>query len=178
MDGPDSTSYREWDKEGRDAKWFAHSRIPSERLLTEVRPLSTEYAERLWRWLFQSRSKQDVIPRVAKNPQGWLAKFFRESEPHYFGGTQAPSLSVLLQRHFKWSSNETVFFLTRSGTGYQVRWAVFVKHCEWFLGWYDEGVLFHPIAREVAIFWEISAMYVGQRRARKLKMPEAKVDAG
>jgi hypothetical protein len=178
MDGPDSASYREWDKKDRDVKWFAHGRTPSERLRTEVRPLSVEYAERLWRWVFQSKAKEDVIPLIAKNPKGWLAKLYRRSEPQYFGGTQAPPLSVLLHRHFKWAASETVFFLTRSGTGYQTRWAVFVKDCEWFLGWYDEGILFHPTAREVAIFWEDSAMYVGQRGERKLRLPEAKVVAG
>jgi Protein of unknown function (DUF2947) len=114
---------------------------------------------------------------VGKNPKGWLAKLYRRTEPRYFGGP-APSLSVLLQRQFKWAADETVFFLTRSGTGYETRWTVFVKHCEWFLGWYDEGLLFHPSAREVAVFWENSAMYVGQRGERKLKMLVTKDVAG
>ena len=173
MVGPNSTSYREWDKEHRDAIWFAHGRTPTQRLLTEVRPLSIEYAERLWRWVFQSKAKEDVIPLVAKNTKGWLSRLYGRSEPRYFGGTEAPSLSTLLQRHFKWATHETVFFLTRCGTGYETRWSVFVKHCEWFLGWYDEGLLFHPTAREVAVFWEDSAMYVGQRGERKLRMPGA-----
>src|ERR1051325_1292709 len=136
MDGPDSSSYREWDKTGRDAKWFAHGRVPSERLLTAVHPLSVDYAEHLWRWVFSTQAKRDVIPLVAKDAKSWLARLYRKSEPRYFGGTQAPSLATLLERHFPWTADETVFFLTRCGTGYETRWEVFVKHCEWFLGWY------------------------------------------
>ncbi len=170
MEGPGSTSYRDWDTEARDAQWFAHGRVPSQRVLTEVRPLSVEYAERLWQWVFHVKSKQGVIPLVAKNANGWLAKLYRKKESFYFGGTQAPSLSALLQRHFKWAADETVFFLTRCGTGYEARWSTFVRYCEWFLGWYDEGLLFHPTEREVAVFWENSAMYVGVRHTRQLRM--------
>ena len=170
MEGPTSSSYREWDKADRDGKWFWSGRNPNDRILNAVRPLAVDYAERLWRWIFPT--KEEVLPLIAKTKKGWLSKVF-ENEAIYFGGTQAPSLSSILQRHFKWNGNETVFFLTRCGTGYETRWADFIKYCEWFLGWYDEGLLFHPTAREVTVFWEECAMFVGRRSERKLKLLEA-----
>jgi hypothetical protein len=75
-----------------------------------------------------------------------------------------------LQHHFNWGTDEKVFFLTRSGTGYESHWADVIAHGEWFLGWYDEGLLFHPTLQKVAIFWEDSAMYVGLHGGRKLRM--------
>jgi hypothetical protein len=47
MDGPDGTSYREWDKERRDAKWFAHHAVvldPADERF--VYPPVTAYAPR------------------------------------------------------------------------------------------------------------------------------------
>jgi hypothetical protein len=167
MEGPNASSYREWDKEGRDCIWFSHGRNPDQRLLTEVRPLAVEYAERLWEWVFPT--KEDVLVLVAKDKTGWLQEVLK-SEPISFGGPQAPSLSIQLRRRFEWSDQGTVYFLTRYGTGYETSWSVFQKNCENFLGWYDEGLLFHPTAREVAVFWENSAMYLGRRSKRRLNL--------
>jgi hypothetical protein len=52
METPDGSSYREWDPAGRDTKWFAYGRTPSQMVLADVRPLAVDYAERLWRWVF------------------------------------------------------------------------------------------------------------------------------
>jgi hypothetical protein len=166
MEGPDASSYREWDKERRDCIWFAQGRVPGQQVLAKVRPLAVEYAERLWRWVFPTG--EDVLPLVAKDKKGWLQEVFR-NEPIRFGG-EAPGLSIQLRRHFEWPEQDTVFFLTRFGTGYETSWSVFLSSCERFLGWYDEGLLFHPTAREVAVFWESNAMYVGRRSKRRLNL--------
>jgi hypothetical protein len=167
MEGPDSSTYRKWDKASLDCIWFAHGRNPDQRVLVEVRPLAVEYAERLWQWIFPT--KENVLPLVAKEKKGWLLEVFK-SKPIYFGGTQSPSLSTQLRRHFDWKERDTIYFLTRCGTGYETHWVVFLKYCECFLGWYDEGLLFHPSAREVAVFWENNAMYVGRRSKRRLNL--------
>jgi hypothetical protein len=167
MEAPNASSYREWEKEGRDSIWFSHGRNPDQRVLTEVRPLTVEFAERIWQWIFPT--KADVLPKVAKEKRGWLQEVFR-NEPIFFGGTHSPPLEKALRRHFEWTEHDTVYFLTRCGTGYETHWAVFLKNCESFLGWYDEGLLFHPTAREVAVFWESSAMYIGRRSKRRLNL--------
>jgi hypothetical protein len=108
-----------------------------------------------------------VLPRVAKDSKGWLKDVF-DSNPIWYGGFGNPPLKESLLRLFPWSNDDRVFFLVRRGTGYESPWPVYVAHCESFLGWYDEGLLFHPTAREVAAFREVRAVFVGRHSERHL----------
>lgn len=164
MEGPDTTSYREWDEQ-TDNAWFRHGRRPGARVLAEVRPLTAEYASRLWRWVFPT--EKNVLPLVAKDKKNWLHEVMA-SEPISFGRPGDPSLQKHLRRLFPWADTDSVFFLVRNGTAYHTPWPVFVEHWQDFLGWYNEGLLFHPTAREVAVFWEVQAMFIGRRSKRHL----------
>lgn len=135
-------------------------------MLNEVRPLTVEYAERLWYWVFQNETQRGDILFVAMNCKGWLPKLMSRTNRRYESGT---ALSSLLNQEIPWAANETVYFLQKSGTGYQTHWNVFTKYCDSFLGGSNEdGLLFSGTSREVAVFWE-GAMQVGLRGERKLR---------
>lgn len=163
MDWPDELSYREWDRE-IDGAWVRHGQAFPSPATNVVKPLSISYASQLWHWVFGSDI--EVLPLIAKEKTSWLKDVF-ESAPIWFGGKEPP-LQEQLRRNLIWCENDAVFFLTRRGTGYQASWKDFLRHCDRFPGWYNEGVLFHPMQREVAVFWEISALFVGRRSKRKL----------
>jgi hypothetical protein len=165
MDGPDATSYRAWDEQVDNVS-FLYVRRPAKAILAEVRPLTAEYAGRLWRWVFPS--KKDVLPLVAKD-KGWLKDVF-DREPIWYGFPGYPLLAEHFRRLFPWPEDDRVFFLVRHGIGYETPWRVHVTHSDSFPGWYEEGLLFHPTAREVAVFWEISAMFFGRRSKRRLSI--------
>ena len=168
MEWPDASSYRDWDDQA-DCAWFRWKHPPTKSLMAEVRPLKIEYASQLWRWIFPTN--EDILWLVAeKNKKSWLKKVF-ESEPVWFGRPMYPPLQEHLRRLFSWPDSETVFFLVRCGKCYQTPWRVYVEHPEDFLGCNDDGLLFHPTAREVAVFWEVSAMFVGRRSKRFLSKP-------
>lgn len=164
MEGPKPTSYREWDQQ-LDNAWFRWGRQPPHSVMAEVHPLTAEYAGQLWRWIFPT--DEDVLPLVAKDKKGWLTSVF-DSDPIRFDGFQTPPLEQRLPQLLPWRNEDDVFFLVRRGTGYHTLWRVYVKHWQTFLGWYSEGLLFHPTAREVLVFWEVNAMYMGRRRKRRL----------
>lgn len=173
MDGPDATSYRAWDEQVDNAS-FLYGRRPAKAILVEVRPLTREYAGRLWRWVFPTN--EDALPLVAKNnTKGWLKDVF-DSEPIGYSWpgnlrlADNPSLAEHFRRLFPWPDDDRVFFLVRHGIGYETPWRVHVAHWECFPSWYEEGLLFHPTAREVAVFWEDSAMFFGRRSKRRLSM--------
>jgi len=167
MDGPEATSYRVWNEQIDNAS-FLYGERPAKAVLAEVRPLTAEYASRLWRWVFPTN--KDVLPLVAKdNKKGWLNDVF-DSEPIWYGFPGNPPLAAHFRRLFPWPDDDSVFFLVRHGIGYETPWQVHVAHWENFPGWYDEGLLFHPTAREVAVFWEVSAMFFGRRSNRRLSM--------
>lgn len=167
MDGPAAASYRSWDEQVDNAS-FLYGRRPAKSVLAEVRPLTAEYAGRLWRWVFPT--SEDVLPLVAKeNTKGWL-KAVWDSKPIGYGGLGNPPLAEHFRRLFPWPDDDRVFFLKRYGIGYETPWRVLVAHWDSFPGWYDEGLLFHPIAREVAVFWEVNAMFFGRRSKRRLPL--------
>jgi hypothetical protein len=163
MELPGEADYREWD-EARDSAGYLFRRPPAA-ALSEVRPLEIDYARRLWQWVFPTRA--DVVPLVAKDSSGWL-KDVLASPPVWYGRPGDPPLVEQLRRLFPWAAESPVFFLVRCGTGYQTTWEQFLKQLRHFLGWTEEGVLIHPTAREVAAFWEVSAMFVGRRSNRRL----------
>ena len=164
MEKPGATSYRVWDEQIDNAS-FLWNRRPANAVLSQVRPLAAECAGWLWRWVFPTN--KDVLPLVARDKKGWL-KPILDSEPIWYGGPDNLSLSVHFRRLFPWPEGDSVFFLVRHGSGYETPWRVHVAHWESFPGWYEEGLLWHPTAREVAVFWEINAMFFGRRSKRCL----------
>lgn len=166
MEGPQAGDYRDWDEQA-DRAWFRYQRPPAPAVLARVRPLTTEYGARLWGWVFPT--DKGVLPLVAKDDRGWLKEVFA-GPPVWYGGPDNPPLSESLRRLSPWPDADPVFFLVRRGVGYQAPWRVYVEHWQHFLGWYDEGLLLHPTAREVAAFWEVGAMFVGRRSKRRLVM--------
>lgn len=164
MDWPSAASYREWDQQ-TDSAWFRFGHQLPDSIRAQIRPLTAEYASRLWEWAFPT--DKDVLPLVAKDKSGWLKRVF-DSEPIWFGGSQPSTLVARFRQLLPWPDDDIVFFLVRRGAGYQTFWGLYLQHWERFLGWYDEGLLLHPTAREVLVFWEVSAVFVGRRNKRRL----------
>lgn len=69
---------------------------------------------------------------------------------------------------FSWQDETRVFFLGRAGHGYETNWGVFKQFHDRFLeSTWDDGILFHPTEREVAIFFE-GWVWFGRRSKRRL----------
>lgn len=167
IDRPQEISYRAWDERVDNAS-FLYGRRPAKSILAEVRPLTAAYAGRLWRWVFPT--SRDVLPLVAKdNEKGWLKEVL-DSDPLWYGWPGNSSLTEHFCRLFPWPEDDRVFFLVRHGIGYETPWRVHVAHSASFPGWYEEGLLLHPTEREVAVFWEVSAIFFGRRSKRRLSM--------
>jgi len=173
MDGPTVQDYREWDERGLDGHWYAAGKRPPKEVLRRVRPLTTDYAIRLWQWVFQRKEEIDVLISVAhdkRRKRGWLKKIWTEPK-HHHGVLGREPLKALLRQLFPRPDDETIFYLVYSDTGYETPWRVYLDNCYEFWRWYEEGLVFHPTFLDVAVFW-YQFLSVGRRSNRRLEMSD------
>src|SRR5688500_10400439 len=115
MHAPKANDYREWDRDQLDSWWFTLRGGPDRETLAKVHPLSRDYAEQLWRWIFPTQ--EHFLLLVSKEKKGWLRDVFA-SEPIHWGRPGDPPLETHLMRHFPWPPEEQVIFLVQLGVGY------------------------------------------------------------
>lgn len=154
--------YRPWDTNrnvGYDFGFFGGFGLPPlvKDVLTTIHPLSEQYAKELWHWLFASN--REVIPLLEKTCWVWKV---RDSSPVKWNEEEA-------KKYLQWADSDTVFFLGRAAQGYETLWNTFRLHTENFIvSTREDGVLFHPTNRDVAVFFE-GLTWIGRRSKRIMR---------
>ena len=136
-----------------DYKWFFDDPKVSQNDLTQIRPLSKEYAAMLWTEYISSKH-QHLAMHFVKGDAPWIDSLERLDYDweDAWNANDVNGLGLLLNSRFEISDDEPILFFWDNASGVETTWGIFLRNWINFL-YEDEAPVLFIRSKNIAVIF-------------------------